>query len=82
MFYVFGDIGFLGTVAQFRVGHTSERSREPLPDYVDPLGLSPFKISHNSFRLNRFKPEPLKAYELQACVSPGLLDSQVSHHIA
>ena len=41
MFYVFGDIGFLGTVAQFRVGHTSERSREPLPDYVDPLGLSP-----------------------------------------
>ena len=41
MFYVFGGIGFLGTVAQFRVGHTSERSREPLPDYVDPPGLSP-----------------------------------------
>ena len=44
MFYVFGDIGFLGTVAQFRVGHTSERSRDSCAvnlACVDHLEVSP-----------------------------------------
>ena len=48
MFYVFGDIGFLGTVAQFRVGHTSERSRDSYAvnlacvDHLE-VSLGPFK---------------------------------------
>ena len=113
MFYVFGDIGFLGTVAQFRVGHTSERSREPLPDYVDPLGLSPgppglfctllrclldplplkgprltsrwstqAKFTAQGSKVSAADAladtQHLKAYEHQACASPGSTDSSVS----
>ena len=56
MFYVFGDIGFLGTVAQFRVGHTSERSRDSCAvslACVDHLEVSPGPFKGGGSRRQR-----------------------------